>query len=326
MFMGVGSGAAIAGIFHLFTHAFFKALLFLAAGSVMHAMGGVIDMRRFSGLRRVMPITHWTFLCGAAALAAVPFLTSGFWSKDEILGGLLVAGERAGGTAGAIYIVIFIVSLVTAGLTAFYTFRAYFLTFWGEERVPPEAGHHAHESPLVMTVPLTILALGALLVGFFNAEPFDDALGAFLHGKTPHLELVLIPQAHFGYGTLALLWLASIALTAAGIAGAWWVYVRQPGTAQRMATAAPVLYEASVNKFYLDELYDAFVVQPLGWFAELCRVFDTQVIDNIVDLVGQLPRLFGYLFRPVQNGLVQFYAIAMVLGLAVFLLALVWRM
>jgi NADH-quinone oxidoreductase subunit L len=326
MFMGVGSGAAIAGIFHLFTHAFFKALLFLAAGSVMHAMGGVIDMRRFGGLRRVMPITHWTFLCGAAALAAVPFLTSGFWSKDEVLAGLLVAGNERGGVAGAIYVVVFIFSLVTAGLTAFYTFRAYFLTFWGEERVPPEAGHHAHESPPVMTGPLTVLALGALLVGFFNAEPFTSALGTFLHGKTPHLALALLPQEHFGPGTMALLWTVSITLTAAGIGGAWWVYVRQPGTAQRIATKAPGLYQLSANKVYLDDVYDRWIVGPLGWFADLCRWFDTNVIDNIVDLVGRLPGLFGYLFRPVQNGLVQFYAIAMVLGLAVFLIALVLRM
>jgi NADH-quinone oxidoreductase subunit L len=331
MFMGVGSGAAIAGIFHLFTHAFFKALLFLAAGSVMHAMGGVIDMRRFSGLRRVMPITHWTFLCGAAALAAVPFLTSGFWSKDEVLAGLLVAGNERGGVAGALYIVVFILSLVTAGLTAFYTFRAYFLTFWGEERVPPEAGHHAHESPLVMTVPLTILALGALLVGFFNAEPFTHSVSDFLKATPYWKEKALVLDPHedhdvFGPGTVALLWTASIALTAAGIGGAWWVYVRQPGTAQRAAAEVPVLYQLSANKLYLDDVYDRWLVQPLGWLADLCRWFDTNVIDNLVDLVGRLPGLFGTLFRPVQNGLVQFYAIAMVLGLAVFLLALVWRM
>src|SRR5262249_5903542 len=146
---------------HLFTHGFFKALLFLSAGSVMHAMGGVIDMRRFSGLKKLMPITRITFLCGAATLAGFPGL-SGFWSKDEILAGTLA---QHGGYAGGVYVLLYLVGLGTAGLTAFYTFRAYFLTFEGEERIPEEAGHHAHESPPVMWVPLVILSVGAVGLG-----------------------------------------------------------------------------------------------------------------------------------------------------------------
>src|SRR5207244_9785475 len=142
MFLALGSGlraeglaglAAMAAIFHLFTHAFFKALLFLAAGSVMHAMGNVIDMRRFSGLRRLLPATHWTFLCGALALAGFPLL-AGFWSKDEILATALGASLEDHPYRG-IYVVLFVAGVVTAGLTAFYTFRAYFMTFWGEERI-----------------------------------------------------------------------------------------------------------------------------------------------------------------------------------------------
>src|SRR5262249_32858613 len=155
MFLALGSGlrhgdhylaafAVTAAIFHLFTHAFFKALLFLGAGSVMHAMGDVIDMRRFSGLRRLLPTTHWTFLCGTAALAGIPLL-SGFWSKDDILAVTLEAAG-AGARTSWVYLILFLSALVTAGLTAFYSFRAYFMTFWGEERVPEEAGHHAHES------------------------------------------------------------------------------------------------------------------------------------------------------------------------------------
>jgi len=186
MFMGLGAGvgklasfAVVGAMFHLFTHAFFKALLFLASGSVMHAMGGVIDMRRFRGLRHVLPITHATFLCGAAALAGVPFL-SGFWSKDEILEATLHAGG-SNAAGNWIYTVLFVSALVTAGLTAFYTFRAYFLTFWGEKRIPEEAGHHAHESPYVMLLPLGVLAAGALLAGFVNAEPIHlDWLSQFL--------------------------------------------------------------------------------------------------------------------------------------------------
>ncbi|HEX5272016.1 MAG TPA: NADH-quinone oxidoreductase subunit L, partial [Gemmataceae bacterium] len=167
MFLGLGTGAVTAGVFHLFTHAFFKALLFLAAGSVMHAMGGVIDMRRFSGLKKILPTTHWTFLAGALALAGLPGL-SGFWSKDEIIGGTLVAAE--GGMPGhygaAIYWVLLVASVVTAFVTAFYTMRAYAMTFLGAERIPEEAGHHAHESPPAMTVPLVVLAVGAVAAGF----------------------------------------------------------------------------------------------------------------------------------------------------------------
>src|SRR5262249_13708273 len=136
--------AVVAAIFHLFTHAFFKALLFLGSGSVMHAMGNVIDMRRFGGLRYALPTTHWTFLCGSLALAGFPFL-SGFWSKDEILAAVFDASHAEGNAAAGVYMLLFISALVTAGLTAFYTFRAYFLTFWGELKVPHEAGHHAHE-------------------------------------------------------------------------------------------------------------------------------------------------------------------------------------
>jgi NADH-quinone oxidoreductase subunit L len=154
MFMALGTSGTIspafavsAAMFHLFTHAFFKALLFLGSGSVMHAMGGVIDVRQFGGLRKVMPVTHLTFLCGALALAGFPLL-SGFWSKDLILESLTAASESDSPyTAG--YFALFLVACVTAFLTAFYTFRAYFLTFWGPERIPHEAGHHAHESPSV---------------------------------------------------------------------------------------------------------------------------------------------------------------------------------
>ncbi|HEY1190577.1 MAG TPA: NADH-quinone oxidoreductase subunit L, partial [Gemmata sp.] len=188
MFMALGTSGTIspafavsAAMFHLFTHAFFKALLFLAAGSVMHGMGGVIDVRQFGGLRKVMPTTHLTFLCGAAALAGVPLL-SGFWSKDLILESLISASETESPyTAG--YFALFIVAGFTAFLTAFYTFRAYFLTFWGPEKIPHEAGHHAHESPPSMTLPLMVLALGALAVGAV-VEPFTHWFSDFVGGAS----------------------------------------------------------------------------------------------------------------------------------------------
>jgi NADH-quinone oxidoreductase subunit L len=329
MFLALGSAstaslvtiAVTAAIFHLMTHAFFKALLFLSAGSVMHAMGGIIDMRRFSGLRYAMPTTHWTFLCGALALAAVPPL-SGFWSKDDILGATLHAGS---GPFGGIYVLLFVVGLITAGLTAFYTFRAYFLTFWGELRVPPEAGEHAHESPPVMLVPLRVLALGAVGLGII-IEPFTHWLGDFLDKKwapfvfTPRLEEVV------EHGHNWVLMTISSLVGLAGIAVAWWMYVREPGIAGRLVRGLQGLYQLSLNKLYVDELYDIFLVRPLAGLAGFFRIFDQYVIDGIVDLVGHVPRFIGALLRPIQNGLVQFYALAMMLGLTVFLAALVLRM
>jgi NADH-quinone oxidoreductase subunit L len=315
MFLALGSGidseklAAVAvfvAIFHLFTHAFFKALLFLSAGSVMHAMGNVIDMRRFSGLRHVLPTTHWTFLCGALALAGFPPL-AGFWSKDEILAVTLGASKYSG-----IFVILFSSALFTAGLTAFYTFRAYFLTFWGEERIPNEAGEHAHESPRVMTIPLMILAVGAVVAGFF-LWPFRSFIE-----RTPNLgDLHEVEISH-----VALL-AASVVVVTAGIALAWWMYVRSPGLADRWAANLQALYQMSLNKLHLDELYYAFVVAPLTGLAMVCRFLDLQVLDSIVDHLGQIPAFVGQLFRPIQNGLVQFYALAMALGLTVFLIALV---
>jgi NADH-quinone oxidoreductase subunit L len=326
MFLALGSGlagtslvalAVTAAIFHLFTHAFFKALLFLSAGSVMHAMGGVIDMRRFGGLARLMPVTHWTFLCGAASLAGFPLL-SGFWSKDEILAADFEAASQSAVT-GWVYTVLFLVGLLTAGLTAFYTFRAYFLTFQGETRVPPEAGHHAHESPPVMTVPLMILAVGAVLVGlvFGPTHRFEHYLrdhwmvpsfGSLLtHGETPGMNLPLM--------------LVSSVVALAGIGLAWWMYLRQPAVPDRLAQRLRVAYELSRNRFYLDELYSAFIVRPLTGLAHACRVVDQHVVDGLVDLVGQLPTFTGRLITPIQNGLVQFYALLMVLGLTGVLLA-----
>jgi NADH-quinone oxidoreductase subunit L len=313
--------AVTAAIFHLFTHAFFKALLFLASGSVMHAMGGVIDMRRFGGLRRLLPVTHWTFLCGAAALAGVPLL-SGFWSKDEILeASLYDAGSDVAGHG--VYTVLFVVGLVTAGLTAFYTFRAYFLTFWGAERIPEEAGHHAHESPPVMTVPLIVLAAGAVGVGFVVGPLthwFPDFLRDFWAARDP----VRLPVAE-EHGVNWPLLLGSTVFALGGIAVAWWMYVRQPDVPGKLEKAMPGAYEMSRNRFYLDELYDIFVVKPLSGLAQFCRVFDAYVVDGLVDLVGQLPRGLGAVLRPVQNGLVQFYALLMILGVAGFLLAVLLR-
>jgi NADH-quinone oxidoreductase subunit L len=309
--------AATAAIFHLMTHAFFKALLFLSAGSVMHAMGNVIDMRRFSGLRYALPVTHWTFLCGALALAGVPIF-SGFWSKDEILGAALAATH---GPYGGVYVVLLIIGLVTAGLTAFYTFRGYFLTFWGELKTPPEAGHAPHESPAVMLWPLRILAVGALALGLviFVTHWLE---GLLEHHWLQYFRLAAESGSHL---SIPLMVISSL-FAVGGVLLAWWMYVKDVGVAARVSKAVQGLYQLSLNKFLFDELYYALVVAPLTALAGLSRIFDTYVVDGLVDLVGHLPALSGKLLRPIQNGLVQFYALAMVLGLAVFLgaLALQW--
>lgn len=332
MFLALGSGtsherlagiAVAAAIFHLFTHAFFKALLFLGAGSVMHAMGGVIDMRRIGGLRKLMPTTHWTFLCGAGALSGFPIIFSGFWSKDEILAVAFKAGQP-GSFANGVYILLFLLGLVTAGLTAFYTFRAYFLTFWGEERVPAEAGHHAHESPAVMLVPLMVLAAGAIVVGILLGPT-----GIFEHFLEEHWMRTAFPRLLPGpgaehHGNLPLM-IASSLFAVGGIGLAWWIYVRRPALSRELAQALPGAYELSKNKFYLDEIFAAVIVRPLAGLAHFLRVFDQYVVDSLVDLAAQVPRWLGHLFRPVQNGLVQFYALLMVLGLAGFLLSVLMR-
>jgi NADH-quinone oxidoreductase subunit L len=323
--------AVIAAIFHLFTHAFFKALLFLSSGSVMHAMGGVIDIRKFSGLRAVLPTTHLTFLCGALALAGFPVIASGFWSKDEILASAFSASHESA-KYGGIYMLLFLAGVLTAGLTGFYTFRAYFRTFWGPLVVPPEAGshghghatakgHHAeehkapevHESPPVMTIPLIILAFFAITVGAMVGP--THLFEQFVE-KTP-----FFPELqHHAFNPMPMV--ASIVFALAGIALAYFVYVKKPETAGELAGKMPAAYQLSYNKFHVDELYDSLIVKRVQGFAEFCRILDQQVVDGLVDTIGEMPRLAGALFRPVQNGLVQFYALAMMLMMTVFLIVL----
>ncbi|MFO0866003.1 MAG: NADH-quinone oxidoreductase subunit L [Gemmataceae bacterium] len=364
MFLALGSGtqnerlatlAVVAAVFHLFTHAFFKALLFLGAGSVMHAMGDIIDMRKFSGLRRVLPTTHWTFLIGSAALAGFPLL-SGFWSKDEILLTTLKASQN--GPHATLYMLCFISAMVTAGLTAFYTFRAYYMTFWGPEKIPAEAyAHHGHghaethakphghghgdhghghgdpghghgevrlESGETMLWPLRILAIGALLVGIILGP--THLFAHFLEHNWVNLNIQNggFPPSittNEGPGINLVLMIGSGLFALAGIALAYFAYVKNPKMPAEMMNSAKRMYGLSRNKFYLDEIFAAVFVKPLQAFAHFCRVVDQMIVDGIVDLVGQFPSMVGAAIRPVQNGLVQFYALLMALGVAGYLLA-----
>jgi NADH-quinone oxidoreductase subunit L len=330
MFLALGTGTLggiIAGMFHLFTHAFFKALLFLGAGSVMHAMGGIVDMRRFGGLRRIMPKTCWTFWFGCLALAGI-FPFAGFWSKDSILSSL---SDKAGGHIGlhgaGIYGLLYLVASFAALLTAFYTFRALFLTFYGETRVPPEAGHHAHESPSAMTIPLMILAACSVLVGVY----FEITHGfANFLSRTPSLSFAPVyghgPHIEFNFQVAAIS--TVIALIGVGLAAYFYLGdKREIGRITEFMKSGYGLrlYQLSYGKFFLDQIDNALVVQPLRLLAVASYWLDRWVVDGLVNLFGWIPRALGSMLRVLQTGMVQFYALAMVLGVLVLVGALlVW--
>ena len=299
MFLGVGVGAYASGVFHLVTHAFFKGLMFLTAGSVMHAMANELDMRKMGGLRSKMPITHWTFLVGALAIAGFPFL-SGFWSKDEIL-------HSAWGSSPIIYAI----GLVTAFLTAFYMFRLIFVTFYGESRVDSDVASHLHESPPVMWVPLAILAIPSALIGLLLGWGGHES---WFH----HFTKGVFPEAHHeASGNVILFMAISSVVGLAGIAFAWSRY-RERTPSDEPTNA---LHKLLVNKYYVDEVYNALIVQPIknGSHYLLWRIVDNGIIDGIVNGVGSIIRFIGGTLRRLQTGLVQVYIVSMVLGIVLFL-------
>lgn len=310
MFLGLGAYAASSAIFHLFTHAFFKALLFLGAGSVMHAMNGVIDIRRFGGLRKVLPITAWTFVIGGLALAGFPLL-SGFWSKDEIVG----AAMRVNPTLGWL-------AIVTSVLTAFYTFRAIYMTFFGPYRTPEEAKHPEESTPW-MTVPLILLAVGATFAGYlgvtFGSGGFlsmfqpEGRFQAFLEAplQSYHHALAAMPVQQAGQEGFGLMYLAGL-LAILGILGAWYVYLKKPSIAEAAARGSGPIYRLVYNKYFIDELYDLVVV-GMVWAAGLFfYFFDRYVVDGLVFTATLVPRTVGLFTRYGQLGALQGYALLMV--------------
>ncbi len=304
MFLGLGVHAADAAIFHLFTHAFFKALLFLGAGSVMHAMAGEIDIRRFGGLAKGMRVTAVTFWIGGLALAGVPLL-SGFFSKDEILHAALAESLPLG-----------LIGLVTALLTAFYTFRMIFIAFHGPEKLPAGV-RHAHESGPWMTVPLMALSVGAAFAGYIGLQHggrVNRLLATVLLGAT---------QAHgeaHGPSAATVMVLSGL-LAVAGIAAAWYVYRRRPILALGAAFSLPKAYDLLRNKYYIDECYDALLVRPLRGLGDVCYGVDRYVINAVLWLITAVPRIAGFLLRGLQGGAMQGYALAMVIGLLVIVVA-----
>ncbi len=324
MFLSLGLGVLpgiVFGMFHLFTHAFFKALLFLGAGSVMHSMGGVIDMRRFGGLRRLMPRTCWTFLFGCLALAGVvPF--AGFWSKDGILANCLQRGQAGAGAVFGIaglseamfYKVLFWTATVTALLTAFYTFRAFFMTFFGKERIPAEAGHHAHESPAAMTWPLVILAVCALVVGFTFLSGFSEFIGS-----TPSLAWDHVPKLEESETVHDFVATLSTIGALLGIGLAAFLYLGERTQIEVLGRVVRPLYWLSYGKFFFDPIYNALIVRPFEALSAICNWVDRQLIDGLVNVLGMVPAAIGAGLRGLQNGVVQFYALAMVLGLLILI-------
>jgi NADH-quinone oxidoreductase subunit L len=364
MFLALGIGAFAAGVFHVFTHAFFKALLFLGSGSVIHAMGGQQDMRFMGALRKKIPTTYLTMLIGTLAIAGIPGL-AGFFSKDEILWQAWSAHHGA-------FRALWYVAFVTALMTSFYMFRLIFLTFFGGPRMSPEVEHHVHESPRSMTLPLVVLAAGAVLAGYLGVSPSIARLVG-IHGETNRFEHFLAPvfensaenasiaasaipaqdKQDDGPPSEYLLMALSVAAAGAGWWSAWRAYGKcSDGVREPIAVAAPAVYRTLLNKYYVDEFYDkAFTgrsqvdgvrLGAIGAGDALWK-FDAEVIDGGVNGTGWLTRTFGIvsswwdkwvidgvcvngpavvaqlLSRPVrlvQAGLLQWYALVMVFGVA----------
>ncbi|HEV2855729.1 MAG TPA: NADH-quinone oxidoreductase subunit L [Thermoanaerobaculia bacterium] len=315
MFLAAGLGAYTAALFHVMTHAFFKALLFLGSGSVIHAMGGEQDMRQMGGLKSHMPSTRWTYLIGALAIAGVPGL-AGFFSKDEILHAAAADGQW----------VLWAVGLITAGLTACYMFRSYFLTFEGKFRGTHEQEHHLHESPPVMTIPLWILAVGAVLAGYVGVPKLLSAgrdLNWFHHWLEP---VIARPQGleagehNIGEGLEWALVLITTAVALAGIFLARSIYggdVGEKGLAKGRAWAQrfPGLHRLLENKYYVDEIYGAVIVRPLAALSRFFwKVVDTFVIDGAVGAGAFLTELTGDVTRFTTTGNVRNYALYFFVG------------
>ncbi|MCF7957382.1 MAG: NADH-quinone oxidoreductase subunit L [Phycisphaerae bacterium] len=311
MFLAVGVGAASAGIFHLYTHAFFKALLFLAAGSIMHAMHDHIDLKEIGGLRKDIPWTHWTFLIGALALAGCPLL-SGFFSKDEILAAAL--NHESLSWLGW-------VGVLTAGMTAFYTFRCYFMAFHGPRFMPKDV-HHPHETP-VMNYVLAVLAVGAIFAGYVNMGE-HGWLESFL-GRSASVEnyaKLHVRGHHFGHTTVMFI---SIAVVAIGMALAYAIYGKGREKAEKIARALQAPQKVLLNKYYVDEGYDYIFIRPLRKLGDYCFGSDNKCIDSILWAITAVPRSLGFVGSLFQQGMLQTYALMMLFGLAViFIIALMY--
>jgi NADH-quinone oxidoreductase subunit L len=321
MMMGLGVGGYTAGSFHLMTHAFFKALLFLGAGSVIHGTG-MQDIRELGGLYPKMKTTAITFLVACVAIAGIPPF-SGFWSKDEIL----LEAYRSG------HIVIYLIGTITAFITAFYMFRLFFLTFTGNAR---NHNIHPHESPKVMTIPLTLLAIGAAFIGIPGSPWMGNWFQSYIQFGSEHSEPSILVMA------------ISILVAAGGIGVAYLAYGKKVPSisAPAIANKVPFLYNLLHNKYYFDELYDFIFIQPflrltkiafafdqiiidgtvngVAWVAviisKLDNLIDIYIVDGLVNAAGWFTQFSSRIFRKTQTGIIQNYTLFLILGLAIIIL------
>ncbi len=316
MFLALGAGAFSAGIFHVMTHAFFKALLFLGAGSVIHSMHEQQDIRHYGGLKKYMPLTYGTFLVAAVAISGIPPL-SGFFSKDEIL---WYSFTNLG-------IVFWLIGLITALMTAFYMFRLYFMTFEGKEKFDHHKVH-PHESPKLMTVPLIVLAVLSAIGGFIGVpEIFSGEHGNLFHTwlapvfKTAELKLMDF-GSHSHFEEL-LLMIISVVAAVSAILYARFVYLKKPQVADKTASKFKGAYNVLLNKYFLDEAYEASIVNPIvkGSESILWKIADNKIIDGLINYLAKLIDIISGVIKKIQTGVAQSYALVMVLGI---LIALFW--
>jgi NADH-quinone oxidoreductase subunit L len=334
MFLAMGVGAYGAGIFHLYTHAFFKALLFLGSGAVIHALAGEQDLRRMGGLKKDLPITYWTFVIGALAISGVPGF-AGFFSKDEILARTFESGHT----------VFWGIGLFTSLLTAIYMFRLVFLAFHGpspaasaseggspsashsadhQDALAPSAAHaphgHLHDAPGPMAIALIALAVGSVLAGYVGLG------GRFEHFLEPSFGIEAVHEVSDSSVELTLMFVSSV-VAFAGIAIATYFFLRNRRAAEMLAERFKGLRVLLVNKFYIDEIYDATIVQPIRIISEegLWKTIDVRVIDAAVNGVGDTVGGMSEMFRRLQTGSVRAYAASLFAG-AVFILGYyLWR-
>ncbi|MTH97892.1 NADH-quinone oxidoreductase subunit L [Roseibium sp. RKSG952] len=323
MFVAIGVGAYSIAIFHLFTHAFFKALLFLCAGSVIHAVSDEQDMRKMGGLRKHIPITYWTMMIGTLALTGVGIpLThigfAGFVSKDAIIEAAYAAAGGDHPHAMALY--GFWLTVAAAALTSFYSWRLTFMTFHGKPRAPVDVMKHVHESPWVMTIPLFILSIGAVLAGMVFYNDFygsgHDAFwkGALFLGEENHI-------LHAMHDVPKWVKVSPFVAMAVGLVTAWYFYIRSPETPKRLAERHQGLYQFLLNKWYFDELYDFLFVRPCYWLShKLWKVMDHKVIDGLGPHGAvALTRTVTARVIKLQTGYLYHYAFAMLIGVAILI-------
>jgi NADH-quinone oxidoreductase subunit L len=329
MFLAMGVGAWGAGIFHLYTHAFFKALLFLGSGAVIHALHGEQDIRNMGGLKRYLPITYWTFLIGSLAIAGVPFL-SGFFSKDEILFATFEEG----------HIVLWTIGALTSLLTATYMFRLVFLTFHGQRRRatpsehPEEEEHGAHHGPLhdappAMAVALVVLAIGSVLAGYVgmpHALGGHNSLGEWLAPSfvPPGAREV---AAEMNTTLEIRLMIVSSAIGLLGIALAYVLWMKRRDVVDALSRRFSLVHRVLLNKYYVDEIYDAAVVQPVKVISRdgLWRGFDVAIIDGAVNGTGVIVAGAAWMLRRLQTGSVRAYAGSLFVGVVLILSYYLWR-